>query len=118
MEEKEKWVPVVRWVARVWSLVPITFGLAEVIFPDHGVQESVVVPWTSWLALSILGISIIGLVVAWRWELIGARISAAAFIVFVVVFLITVERSYPAVLIFILAIGVPAGLFMAVAHND
>lgn len=118
MEENKRWVPIVRWAARIWSLIPITFGLAEVIFPDHSAQEGVVVPWTSWLALSILGVAIIGLAVAWRWERLGGQISAAAFIVFVVVFLITVERSYPAILLFILGVGVPAGLFLAAAYNE
>jgi len=34
MDEKTKnWVPVVRWVARIWSLAPIIFALAEIVFP-------------------------------------------------------------------------------------
>jgi hypothetical protein len=116
MEEK-KWVPVVRWVARIWSLFPILFGLAEIIYPDHGMQEGVVVPWTDWLSLGILGVSIFGLAVAWRWERIGGWISAGALAVFVVVFLITVERSFPTVLIFILGIGTPAALYLIAAYR-
>jgi magnesium-transporting ATPase (P-type) len=70
------------------------------------------------LALAILGISIIGLAAAWRWERIGGWISTAALIIFVVVFLLTVERSYPMVFLFVLGIGVPAGLFLTAAHNE
>lgn len=116
MQEK-KWVPVLRWVARIWSLAPILFALAEVIIPDQGAQEGVTVQWTEWLALSIVGVSIIGLALAWRWELQGGWLSMAALIVFLVVFLITVERPFPIFFVFILAIGVPAGLFLTIAYR-
>jgi hypothetical protein len=117
MDEKtKKWVPIVRWVARIWSLVVILFALAEVLFPHS--EEGVVVPWTEWAALGVLGISIIGLALAWRWERLGGWISVVALAVFVVLFLITVERSFPAVLIFLVGIGAPASLFLVSAYSD
>ncbi len=108
------WVPIVRWVARIWSLVPIIFALGEVVFPHS--EEGVAVPWTDWLALSVVGLSVIGLALAWRWERLGGWISVGALAVFIALFLITVERSFPAVLIFLGGIGVPAALFLISAY--
>lgn len=115
-ENSRSWVRVTRWVARVWSLGPILFVLAEILFPHA--EEGVPVPWTDWLALSMVFISVIGLALAWRWERLGGWISIAALAVFLVLFLITVERSFPAVLIFMVGIGVPAALFLISAYAD
>ena len=115
-ENSRSWVRVTRWVARVWSLGPILFVLAEILFPHA--EEGVPVPWTDWLALSMVFISVIGLALAWRWERLGGWISIAALAVFLVLFLITVERSFPAVLIFMVGIGVPAALFLISAYAE
>lgn len=104
------WVRITRWIARLWSLVPITFALAEVLFPHT--EGSEIIPWTDWLALVIALLSIIGLAIAWRWELLGGWISLIALVVFTTLFVVTVDRSFPTVLIFLVGIGVPAGLFL------
>jgi hypothetical protein len=114
MDRKNKRISIIRWVARVWSLLPILWGLAEVLFPHGGDTEAV--PWTDWLALSLLGLSVVGLALAWRWERLGGWISVAALAVFIVVFLITVERSFPSSLIFLFGIGIPASLFLIAAY--
>ena len=115
-ENSRSWVRVTRWVARVWSLGPILFVLAEILFPhtEEGVSE----PWTTWVTLSVVFISVVGLAIAWRWERLGGWISIDALAVFLVLFLITVERSFPAVLIFMVGIGVPAALFLISAYAD
>lgn len=115
-DNSKSWVRVTRWVARIWSLGPILFVLAEILFPHA--EEGIPVPWTEWLALSVVFISVIGLAMAWRWERLGGWISAAALAVFLVMFLITVERSFPAVLIFLVGIGVPAALFLISAYAE
>jgi len=109
-ENKKGWVRVTRWVARIWSLGPILFVLLEVLTPDSELVEPV--PWTDWLALSFVFISVFGLAVAWRWERLGGWISVSSLVVFTVLFLISVERAFPVVLIFLVAIGVPAVLFL------
>lgn len=117
MDEKSKsWIRVTRWVARIWSLGPILFVLAEILFPHS--EEDVPVPWTDWLALSLAFISVIGLALAWRWERLGGWISVTALAIFLAVFLITVEGTFPAVLIFLAGIGVPAALFLISAYAD
>jgi hypothetical protein len=90
--------------------------LAEILFPHP--EEGVTVPWTDWLTLSFAFISVIGLALAWRWERLGGWISAVALGIFLVMFLITVERSFPGVLIFLVGIGVPAALFLISAYAD
>ena len=115
MEKKtKKWIPVVRWVARIWSLGPVIIALVVIVFSRS--EEGVTVPWTDWAALGLLGISVIGLALAWRWERLGGWISVAALAVFLIVFLITVERSFPGFVIFLVGIGVPAVLFLISAY--
>ena len=115
-DNSRSWVRVTRWVARIWSLGPILFALAEILFPHA--EEGVAVPWTDWVTLSIAFISVIGLAIAWRWERLGGWISLVALAVFLVLFLITVERSFPGFLIFLVGIGVPAVLFLISAYAD
>ena len=117
MEQKtKKWVPVVRWAARIWSLGPVIMALVVIVFSRS--EEGVVVLWTEWAALSLLAISVIGLALAWRWQRLGGWISLGALVVFLIVFLITVERSFPIWLIFLVGIGVPAVLFLVSAYGE
>jgi hypothetical protein len=115
-ENKRRWVRATRWVARIWSLGPILFALAEILFPHA--EEGVAVPWTDWAALSVAFISVLGLALAWRWERLGGWISVVAMAVFLVLFLITVERSFPAVLIFLVGLGVPGVLFLISGYAE
>ena len=115
MEDKN-WVPVVRWVARIWSLIPILYALAHVFFPDT--EPGVEVFWYEWLSLSLIGVCLLGLALAFRWEKLGAWVALIALAAFTVVFMITVERNFPMVLIFILGLGIPAGMFLAVSGQE
>jgi hypothetical protein len=115
-ENKKSWVRITRWVARIWSLGPILFALAEILFPHA--EESVPVPWRDWMALSLAFLSVFGLALAWRWERLGGWISLITLAVFTIVFFITVERSFPTGLIFLVGIGVPAVLFLISAYAD
>ena len=115
-ENTSRWVIVARWVARIWSLGPILFALGEIIFPHA--EQGVSVPWTDWVALSLVFISVIGLALAWRWERLGGWLSLAALAVFLVFFVLTVERAFPAALIFLVGIGLPAALFLTSAYAD
>ena len=115
-DNSRSWIRATRWIARIWSLGPILFVLAEILFPHA--EEGVPVRWTDWLALSLAFVSVIGLALAWRWERLGGWVSVVALAIFLVLFLITVERYFPAVLIFLVGIGVPAALFLISAYSD
>jgi hypothetical protein len=115
-EKTRRWVLVTRWVARIWSLGPILFALAEILFPHA--EEGVEVPLMDWLALSLAFISVIGLALAWRWERLGGWLSLATLVVFTILFTINVERIFPAVLFFMFGIGIPAVLFLITSYAD
>ena len=115
-ENTRRWVLVTRWVARIWSLGPILFILAEIVFPHA--EEGVEVPLTDWLNLSLLFISVIGLALAWRWERLGGWLSLITLVALTIVFVINVERSFPAVLFFLLGIGTPAVLFLISSYAE
>lgn len=109
-ENRKGWVRITRWVARIWSLGPILFALVEILCPHA--DENVPVPWTDWLMLGLLFLSVFSLAVAWRWERLGGWVSLISLAVLATLFLINVERAFPAVLIFLVGIGVPAVLFL------
>ena len=109
-ENKKGWVRVTRWVARIWSLGPILFALIVVLSPDDNLVEPV--PWTDWLNLSLIFIAVVGLAIAWRWERFGGWIAVVFLAISIVLFVLTVERYFPTVLIFLVAIGVPAALYL------
>jgi cytochrome bd-type quinol oxidase subunit 2 len=115
-ENKKGWVKVTRWVARIWSLGLILLSLLVILTPD--VNQEVAVPWTDWLNLSIVFISVLGLALAWRWERLGGWISVVALAVFSVLFMITVERFFPTVLIFLAGIGIPAALYLISSYAE
>ena len=66
---------ILRWIARIWSLPAILFLLGEIIFP-HGGDEPV--PFLEWLALGLLVTAVLGLALAWRWEVLGGSVSIFA----------------------------------------
>jgi hypothetical protein len=113
---KKSWVRWTRWIARIWSLVPILFALGEILFPHS--EEGVEVPWTDWLNLSLIFVAVLGLALAWRWERMGGWIAVVFLAVFLVLFFINVERSFPSGLIFLAAVGVPAVLFLISSYAE
>jgi hypothetical protein len=109
-ENKKGWVRYTRWVARIWSLGPILFAFAQIFSRDDNIVEPI--PWTDWLTLSLIFVAVLGLAIAWRWERLGGWITVGFLVMFMVVFLITVERSFPTWLIFLVGIGTPAALYL------
>ena len=63
---------ILRWVARIWSLPAIIFILGEVIFPHAG---DAAVPFSDWIALGLQITAVIGLAIAWRYEIFGGTLS-------------------------------------------
>lgn len=66
-------VVVVRWIARIWSVLILVFALFMMITPDPYATEAV--PAVDWFLLSLWGVAVLGLLIAWRWELAGATIT-------------------------------------------
>ena len=57
---------VVRWIARIWSLAIFVLALVIVFSPDpHATGEPI--PVTDYVLLGLWGVSVVGLLVAWKW---------------------------------------------------
>ncbi len=69
-------VRILRWIARIWSLVVLVVALLIVILPDRYAVGHV--PLTDWVLLSFYWIAILGLLTAWRWEALGGALAIAA----------------------------------------
>jgi hypothetical protein len=73
-------LPVVRWGARILSAAILLFWgwfLIAHLFGDGG-RPSRPLVWTDFAILSTLVVSLVGLAVAWRWELVGGMVTLAA----------------------------------------
>jgi hypothetical protein len=68
-------ITVIRWTARIWSLLISTFVLFRVLTPDPYATEPV--PVEDWFLLSLWGVAILGLLVAWRRERVGGLLTIA-----------------------------------------
>jgi hypothetical protein len=68
-------VKIIRWIARIWSILVFVVALLEIFTPDPNATEPV--PAEDWFLLSLWGVAILGLLVAWRWELVGGIITIA-----------------------------------------
>jgi hypothetical protein len=68
-------VKITRWIARIWSILVFSFALMVIFVPDPYATEPV--PFADWFLLSLWGVAILGLLLAWRWELAGGIITIA-----------------------------------------
>jgi hypothetical protein len=64
-----------RWIARLWSLPVFALTILIISSPDPNITEPV--PAEDWFLLSLWGLALLGLLVAWRWELVGGIITIA-----------------------------------------
>ncbi|MEJ2304576.1 MAG: hypothetical protein P8Y14_23870 [Anaerolineales bacterium] len=72
-------VKIIRWSARIWSLLVFAVVLLIIFTPDPYATEPV--PATDWFLLSLWGVAILGLLIAWRWELVGGIITVTTMFV-------------------------------------
>ena len=70
---------IIRWIARIWSILIFVVTLLRIFVPDPYATEPV--PASDWFLLSLWGVAILGLLIAWRWELIGGIITIATMFV-------------------------------------
>lgn len=102
---------ILRWAARVLSLGPILFVLAEIVFPHS--DPDVQVPWQDWVLVGIMFTSVLGLALAWRWERFGGWVTITAYVVFLGGFALVRGEFFPILGMWVLSlILVPAVLFL------
>ena len=60
----------IRWTARIWSILAIVFALMIFFLPDDSSSAGPIAAVDKFL-LSLTGLAMLGLFIAWRWELVG-----------------------------------------------
>lgn len=73
-----KWVKILRWIARIWSLTLAIVIIMIVFTPDTNSTGQI--SSSEIFYLSLYAASAFGLLLAWKWELFGATISLLAII--------------------------------------
>lgn len=66
-------ITVVRWIARVWSLLLLAAVVLMALTPDPNIVDPV--PVTDWIELGFYGLALMGLLLAWRWEALGGAVA-------------------------------------------
>jgi hypothetical protein len=69
-------IAIIRWIARIWTLPIFAFAIMRILTPDPSITQPV--PVVDWFLLSLWGVAIIGLLIAWRWETVGSIITIAS----------------------------------------
>lgn len=111
--ENRRWVTVLRWAARLWSLALLGFFVLVIFIPDPSLVGPV--PVSEQVELGLYGVALLGLLLAWRWEALGALIALAGVLGQDIAF--RLFRGYwfhsmGASLVLMLAFIVPAVLFL------
>ena len=102
-------VTIIRWIARVWSVLIFLVALLIVVAPDPYVVQPV--PLTDWIELGFYWVSILGLLLAWRWEGLGGAIALAGIVGHAVAFRIF-RGSWFVQAIPVFVLGLPGILFL------
>jgi hypothetical protein len=68
-------IKIIRWMARIWSVVVTVFLLLIFFAPNSGGPGPIAA--VDIFLLSLIGITLLGLLIAWRWELPGGPFAIA-----------------------------------------
>lgn len=104
-------VTIIRWIARIWSILLFVLALLIIVAPDPNVVKPV--PLTDWIELGFYGVAILGLLIAWRWEGLGGAIAIAGVVGNNVAFGIIRGYWFPGLAIPAFLFVVPGTLFLA-----
>ncbi len=103
-------VSVMRWIARVWSVLILLIALPMVISTDPYLTEPI--PLTDWVILGFYLVSYLGLVIAWFWEALGGAVAILGILGHAVAFGL-IRGFWFADVIPPIIFGFPAVLFLA-----
>jgi len=96
---------VFRWIGRSMGLVLV--GLTLLIAIGEGMPNPFTQPFVIQIGFLALAMVLLGILLAWRWELPGAILSLAGWILFVMAVRINWHKS-----IFLILLCVPSLLFL------
>ncbi|MGW8226605.1 MAG: DUF7670 domain-containing protein [Anaerolineales bacterium] len=103
-------IKITRWIARIWSILVFVVVLFIIFTPDPYATEPI--PFEDWFLLSLWGVVILGLLVAWRWELVGGIITIVTLFIREIAWIILKGGWMVSFLIVWLFIAPPAILFL------
>jgi hypothetical protein len=104
---------IIRWVARIWSILVVGVVVVTVLIPAFIPTEPFLV--TDWFLLCLWGVTILGLLVAWRWERAGATITLIA-CVFVELTRVILKGSWLANFLIVQIIAASPAILFLVAN--
>ena len=103
-----KSVRILRWIARIWSLLALADGL---ILAFGGGEKQVLKDWP---LLAMWGVAIICLLVAWKYELIGG-ITAIVFVILHDLFHLVVNGTWLPGFMILWALIIPPAIIFIIA---
>ena len=101
---------IARWAARIWSAMMAIVAILMAVAPDPYLVRPV--PMSDWIELGFYWLAILGLLVAWRWELAGAGIALAGIVGHTLAFRVANGTWFVQTLP-IIALGAPAVVLLA-----
>jgi len=105
-----KWL-ILHWVPRIWSVLLTIFALFIIFSPDPYATGDPI-PATDIILLGLWGASIVGLLMGWFDERLGAFIAIGTLVIREVLFIIVEGRWYVNFLLIWLVILPPAALYL------
>ena len=110
-------VLIIRWVARIWSLAVLIMALLIVFSPDeHSTGNTL--PSRDIFMLSLWGVAIFGLLLAWLWEEFGGIFTIIVMIFREITFFLIYKEWNINFLLIWGALIPPAILFLVAASRD
>ena len=104
-------VRVIRWTARVWSLLAVALALMIFFLPDDSSGSAPIAAVDKFI-LSLTGLAMAGLILAWRWEPAGAVFTMVMLCVREIFWVVLKGNWLPGFLILWLFFLPPAILFL------
>jgi len=108
---------ILRWIARVWSLVILAFALIIIFSPDpYATGEPI--PVRDYVLLGLLGASVVGLLVAWLRERLGVLITIGTMLARELLYIIIEGKWYVNFLLLWAVFLPPAIMYLLAWHME
>ncbi|HOH20493.1 MAG TPA: hypothetical protein PLC83_08945 [Anaerolineaceae bacterium] len=104
-------IKTIRWLARILGVLVVIFWILKILDPQSGDLQQVA-PVDAFL-LSLTGLALAGLLLAWRWELAGGIFTLVMLLIREIAWVILKGNWMIGFLILWVMIATPAILFLA-----
>ena len=109
-------VKILRWIARIWSLFGLALALL-IAFSSDPYAVNPIQPHEVFM-LSLWGIAILGLILAWRWERFGALLTIITMPIRELVYIL-IYREWTVNFLLIWALVIPpAVMYLFARYRD